>query len=190
MTSTHRGTLRMSRFSFEIKTAPAKFNGVIDPKLCEITKMEVNFDYIVGHGESLAECKANLKPGLTQLKKCDLHFYLSKYAFYQKRIEILGHTVGYNKVRKSVSKVDIIIEIPQPNCTNYAWHGYVLFQLQNGKSPAEQQLERQITIQLDTLKPSKIFKNDIDDIKVRQLSEEDRVQATYYTIPNKTQSFS
>lgn len=111
------------------RVASAKFNRVIDPILCEITKIEENFDYIVIHGESLAECKANLKSGLTQLKKCDLHFYLSKYAFYQKRIEILGDTVGYNKVRKPVSKVEIIIEIPQPNCTNYAWHGYVLVQV-------------------------------------------------------------
>lgn len=112
--STHKGTFRMNRLSFDIKTARAEFNRIVDQILREIPKTESYFDDIVFHGESLAECKANLKSCLSQLKKYDLHLNLTKCTFYQKQIEFLGHTVEYNKVRKSVSKVKAIVEMPQP----------------------------------------------------------------------------
>lgn len=64
----------MNRLSFGIKTAPVEFNGIIDQILYGIPKTESYFDNIVVHGETLAECKANLRSCLFQLNKYDLYF--------------------------------------------------------------------------------------------------------------------
>jgi len=50
----------------------------------------------------------------------------------------------------------------------------------NGKTPAEQYLQRQIRIQLDALKPIKFQKTTVPTQPARQLSVGERVQARYY----------
>lgn len=112
--STHKGTFRMNRLSFGIKTAPAEFNRIIDQILREVPKTQSYFDDIVVHGQSKAECKANLKACLHQLQKYDLHLNVSKCKFFENHIEFLGHTIQFNKVQKSPSKVKAILEMPQP----------------------------------------------------------------------------
>lgn len=112
--STHKGIYRMNRLSFGIKTAPAEFNRIIDQILRDIPKTESYFDDIVIHGESMAECRANLRACLYQLQKFDLHLNVSKCTFFEEKIEFLGHTIEYNKVQKSQSKVTAILKIPQP----------------------------------------------------------------------------
>ena len=54
--STHKGTFKMNRLSFEIKTTPAEFNRIIDQVLREVHKTEAYFDDIIVHGQTLAEC--------------------------------------------------------------------------------------------------------------------------------------
>lgn len=114
--STHKGTFKMNRLSFGIKTAPAEFNRIIDQVLREVPKTESYFDDIVVHGESMAECKANLRACLAQLQKFDLHLNVSKCKFFENQIEFLGHNIQHNRVRKSESKVQAILDMPQPQC--------------------------------------------------------------------------
>ncbi|XP_058983670.1 uncharacterized protein K02A2.6-like [Musca domestica] len=112
--STHKGTFRMNRLSFGIKTAPAEFNRIIDQILREVPKTESYFDDIVVHGETLSECKANLKLCLAQLQKYDLHLNMAKCKFFDNQMEFLGHVIRHNKVQKSPSKVQAILQMPQP----------------------------------------------------------------------------
>lgn len=114
--STHRGTYKMNRLSFGIKTAPAEFNRIIDQILREPPKTESYFDDIVVHGATLEECKSNLRACLTQLSKYDLHLNMAKCKFFEEQIEFLGHTIRHNKVQKSLSKVQAILEMPKPEC--------------------------------------------------------------------------
>lgn len=57
--STHRGTYRMNRLAFGIKTAPAEFNRIMDQILRDVPKTEYYFDDIIVHGTSMDECKEN-----------------------------------------------------------------------------------------------------------------------------------
>ncbi|GBM20264.1 hypothetical protein AVEN_216678-1 [Araneus ventricosus] len=57
--SAHRGTYKMNRLSFGIKTAPAEFNRVIDQILNGLPKTIAYFDDIVVHGKTKDQCSKN-----------------------------------------------------------------------------------------------------------------------------------
>ncbi len=113
--STHRGTYRMNRLSFGIKTAPSEFNRVIDQILQGLPKTMSYFDDIIVHGTTKAECQKNLDQCLQRLKKYDLHLNRNKCSFFQEQIEYLGHVVEFNKISKSPEKVKAIMEMPRPS---------------------------------------------------------------------------
>ncbi|CAL1299051.1 unnamed protein product [Larinioides sclopetarius] len=60
--STHRGTYKMNRLSFGIKTAPAEFNRVIDQILNGLPNTIAYFDDIVVHGHSDQHNAGNVNP--------------------------------------------------------------------------------------------------------------------------------
>ncbi|BES92812.1 Hypothetical Protein NTJ_05622 [Nesidiocoris tenuis] len=113
--TTHKGTYRMNRLSFGIKTAPAEFNRIMDQILREIPKCEYYFDDIVVHGETKEECAENLDACLRQLQKFDLHLNQRKCVFFEEQIDFLGHVVKYNAISKSPKKVAAIMEMPRPS---------------------------------------------------------------------------
>ena len=78
-------------------------------------KTEAYCDDIVVHGQTLSECKADLKACLTQLQQYDLHLKASKCKFLTEQIEFLGHVI--QTIKCKTSKVKAIIEMPQPQCT-------------------------------------------------------------------------
>lgn len=112
--STHRGTYRMNRLSFGIKTAPAEFNRIIDQILKGLSNTIAYFDDIVVHGKTKEECLRNLLACLERLRKYDLHVNSQKCSFFQTRIEYLGHVVENNKILKSPSKVEALIHMRAP----------------------------------------------------------------------------
>lgn len=112
--STHRGTYRMNRLSFGIKTAPSEFNCIINQVLQGVPKTESYFDDIIVHGETLEECKQNLHACLQRLKQKDLHVNRRKCSFFKERIEFLGHVIEYNKISKSPEKVAAIMDMKKP----------------------------------------------------------------------------
>lgn len=54
--STHRGTYKMNRLSFGIKTASSEFNRIIDQVLSGLQGVSSYFDDIIIHGETKEEC--------------------------------------------------------------------------------------------------------------------------------------
>ncbi|GBN76577.1 Retrovirus-related Pol polyprotein from transposon 17.6 [Araneus ventricosus] len=112
--STHRGTYKMNRLSFGIKTALAEFNRVIDQILNGLPKTIAYFDDIVVHGKTKDQCSRNLFACLERLREYDLHWNIKKCTFFQTRIEYLGHVVENNKISRSPSKVEAIIRMQQP----------------------------------------------------------------------------
>lgn len=58
--STHRGTYKINRLSFGIKTAPSEFNRIIDQILSGLKNTMSYFDDIIVYGSTEAECKYNL----------------------------------------------------------------------------------------------------------------------------------
>ncbi|GBL91846.1 Uncharacterized protein K02A2.6 [Araneus ventricosus] len=112
--STHRGTYKMNRLSFGIKTAPAEFNRVIDQILNGLPKTIAYFYDIVVHSKTKDQCSENLFACLERLREYDLHLNIEKCTFFQTRIEYLGHVVENNKISRSPSKVEAIIRMQQP----------------------------------------------------------------------------
>lgn len=111
---THRGTYRMNRISFGIKTVPSEFNQIIDQILREVPKTESYFDDIIEHGTTEEECTTNLIKCLNQLRKFYLHLNRRKCSLFQERIEILGHIIKFNKIFKSPEKITAIRMMPRP----------------------------------------------------------------------------
>lgn len=112
--STHRGTYKVNRLSFGIKTAPSEFNRIINQILHDIPKTEAYFDDIIIHGATKSECMENLSKCLQQLQKYDLHLNKDKCRFFQEEIEFLGHVIKLNQILKSNSKISSITELPKP----------------------------------------------------------------------------
>lgn len=96
--STHRGTYKMNRLSFGIKTAPSEFNRIINQILRDTPKTESYFDDIIVHGRTMEECTTNLKACLSRLREFDIHLNSAKCSFFQESIEFLGHVVEHNKI--------------------------------------------------------------------------------------------
>lgn len=103
--STHRGVFRVNRLSFSIKTAPEKFNKIIDQILQDSPKTEKYIDDIIVYGATKEECKNNLIPCLKRLEKYDLHAHFKECKFFQERVDFLGHTVEQNRIFKSPKKI-------------------------------------------------------------------------------------
>ncbi|KAI5750744.1 hypothetical protein M8J77_000948 [Diaphorina citri] len=113
--STHRGTFRMNRLSFGIKTAPSDFNRI----LCQILKglqgVEAYFDDIIIHGSTREQCLQNLVACLQKLTRYNLHVNKNKCSFLSEKIEYLGHVVEFNKISKSPVKVRAIQDMTSPS---------------------------------------------------------------------------
>lgn len=116
--TTHRGTYRMNRLSFGIKTAPSEFNRILDQLLADLPKTSSYFDDIIVHGATRAECQGNLLKCLERLQENDLHLNFSKCSFFKTEIEYLGYLIRYNEIRKSPSKVTAITKMPRPRNTD------------------------------------------------------------------------
>lgn len=112
--STHKGTFRMNRLSFGIKTAPSEFNQILTQLLRGLTKVEAYFDDIICHGETLGECQKNLIVCLDCLRRNDLHLNKSKCSFFKERINYLGHVISFNKIQKCPTKVQAVARMPRP----------------------------------------------------------------------------
>lgn len=113
--STHRGTYRMNRLSFGIKTAPSEFNRIIDQILQGLPKTLSYFDDIIVHGATKEECRNNLELCFQRLKKYDLHLNKKKCSLFQERIEYLGHIIEFNKISKSPQKIRAVVDMPRPS---------------------------------------------------------------------------
>ena len=75
------------------------------------------------HGKSRAERKLNLKSFLVQLQKYDLHLNVSKYSFFESRIEFLGHTIQFNKIQ-DFKNANTQMRRGYPS---FPWYSYVVF---------------------------------------------------------------
>ncbi|XP_017473895.1 PREDICTED: uncharacterized protein K02A2.6-like [Rhagoletis zephyria] len=112
--STHRGTYRMNRLAFGVKTAPSEFNCILDQILRDLPGTSSYFDDIIVFAKTKQECEEMLTKCLDKLKEYNLHVNRDKCQFYRERIQYLGYTIEYNKITKCPEKVKAIRDIPTP----------------------------------------------------------------------------
>ncbi|XP_018401810.1 PREDICTED: uncharacterized protein K02A2.6-like [Cyphomyrmex costatus] len=115
--STHRGTYKMNRLSFGIKTAPSEFHRILDQILSDLDGITTYFDDIVVSGSTYIECKQRLIACLERLKKYNLHLNQKKCRFFEKKISYLGYIIEENTISKCPNKVKAILEAPKPKNT-------------------------------------------------------------------------
>lgn len=112
--STHRGTYKMNRLSFGIKTAPSEFNRIIDQVLSGLQGVSSYFDDIIIHGETKEECQQRLIETLERLQQYNFHINIKKCDFFKEEIAYLGYIVKNNTIKKDPRKVEAILEAPSP----------------------------------------------------------------------------
>ncbi|XP_054288024.1 uncharacterized protein K02A2.6-like [Macrosteles quadrilineatus] len=115
--TTHRGTYRVHRLSFGIKTAPSEFNRILSQILKGLRTTEAYFDDIIVHGSTIEECSENLQACLQRLSDYNLHVNRNKCSFFQEKIEYLGRVVEFNKISKSPTKILAVQQMPRPSNT-------------------------------------------------------------------------
>ncbi|XP_031334015.1 uncharacterized protein K02A2.6-like [Photinus pyralis] len=111
--STHRGTYKMKRLAFGIKTAPNEFQKFIDTALQGLEGVVSYFDDIVVHANSLQECYNRLVKCLNRLRSLNLHLNPSKCTLFAKKIKYLGHIVSAEGIQKTPEKVEAILNAPR-----------------------------------------------------------------------------
>lgn len=112
--STHKGTYKVNRLNYGIKTAPSEFNRIMHQILHDLPKTVHYFDDIIVHGATLEEAHINLRKLLTRLQEYDLHLNMNKCKFFATKIEYLGHTIQYNSVTQNPQKVQAVTSMPRP----------------------------------------------------------------------------
>jgi len=112
--STHRGTYRVNRLSFGVKTAPGEFHRILGQITIGLKGVITYFDDFLVFGSTLEDCRTNLTACLERLRKFNLHVNKSKCRFFEPKIEYLGYVISNRGIEKSPTKVDAIIKAPQP----------------------------------------------------------------------------
>ncbi|XP_055910432.1 uncharacterized protein K02A2.6-like [Eupeodes corollae] len=112
--STHKGTFKMNRLSFGIKSAPSEFHRILDQILNGLTGVDSYFDDIIVHGESLRECEDNLLKCFQRLQDNDLHINRSKCKFFATKISYLGYLISFKTIAKDPKKVEAILDARRP----------------------------------------------------------------------------
>ena len=112
--STHRGVLLQRRLPFEISSAPAHFQEIMDQLTSDLKGVAVYVDDILVSGASAAEHLDNIRALLQCLQDKGLCCRKEKCLFAQASIEYLGYTLSSNGIVKG-SKVDAVKLMPAPS---------------------------------------------------------------------------
>ena len=112
--NTHRGLFRLNRLPFGIASAPAVWQRAIDTVLSGLAKTKCIIDDIIVTGADDEEHFRNLEAVFARLQAAGLRVNIEKCRFFQDRIEYCGHEVSKDGLRKLQTKVQAIVDAPQP----------------------------------------------------------------------------
>ena len=112
--NTHRGLFRYTRLPFGVASAPAIFQKLMDSILQGIPRVICYIDDILITGVSDQDHLQNLSLVLQQLTKHNIRVKKSKCEFLMPSVEYLGHKVTAEGLHAMESKLDAIVQAPQP----------------------------------------------------------------------------
>uniref|UniRef100_A0A1Y1K0Y3 RNA-directed DNA polymerase n=1 Tax=Photinus pyralis TaxID=7054 RepID=A0A1Y1K0Y3_PHOPY len=112
--NTHLGLFRFTRLPFGITSAPAIFQSVMDNILKDIPSCACYIDDIIISGQTIDECRDNVRKVLEKLQLHNVKVNLSKCHFFQESIECLGHVIDGNGIRPMKAKIDEICSKKPP----------------------------------------------------------------------------
>ena len=110
------GHYEFTVISFGLTNAPATFNRLIqDIFKCQLDKyVLVFFDDILIYSKNEEEHEKQVKEVLSILREHQLYTKMSKCTFFAKKVEYLGFIVSQEGIAVDLTKVQDIIDWPQP----------------------------------------------------------------------------
>ena len=112
--STHKGTYAVNRLYFGVKTAPSIWQRFMDGLIGNLDGTACYFDDIVIGAEDEKTLLERIRIVLKKLEENNLHANLKKCRFFCDAVEYLGHEINAEGIRPLGSKVEAILEAPEP----------------------------------------------------------------------------
>ncbi|XP_048513423.1 uncharacterized protein LOC125501460 [Athalia rosae] len=114
---THKGSFRYKKIPEGIAPAPADVQKKMDECLAGINGTISYIDNIYVTGRTNEEHIKNLEAVCARLQKCGLRVNVDKSKFMQDKLDVLGYAIDKNGLHKSKTKVDAMVNAPQPSNT-------------------------------------------------------------------------
>ena len=112
--NTHKGLYRYTIFPYEIASAPAIFQNVMESLLSDIPGVGIYLDDLLITGKSAEEHDRNDEQVLDKLEKSNMRLKFHKCSFSQDEVRYLGHRINYAGIKPLPDKVRAIAMAPDP----------------------------------------------------------------------------
>ena len=113
--NTHKGLFRYNRLPFGVASAPSIFQNIMDQMLAGIPGAVAYLDDIIITGGNSAEHLSNLQHVFQRIKEYGFRLNKEKCKFLQDQVEYLGFLVNKEGVHTSPTKVQAILDMPEPS---------------------------------------------------------------------------
>ncbi|XP_058809863.1 uncharacterized protein K02A2.6-like [Phymastichus coffea] len=111
---TNKGMFRYNKLTEGVATAPPDCQRKMDECLSSLDGVIAYIDNIYVTGKTDEEHRRNLDLVCKRLQDCNLRLNLSKCFFMKDKLEVLGFVVNKNGLHKAKSKVQAMVDAPQP----------------------------------------------------------------------------
>ncbi|KAJ0169591.1 hypothetical protein K1T71_014776 [Dendrolimus kikuchii] len=116
--NTHRGLFKFTRLVFGLACAPAIFQRTMECVLSGIDGVLCMLDDILISSVDYAEHVQRLHLVLKKLQDVGLTVQKDKCEFFKDQVEYLGYTINKHGLKKSLKKVEAVMNAPVPNNVN------------------------------------------------------------------------
>ncbi|KII65712.1 Transposon Tf2-6 polyprotein [Thelohanellus kitauei] len=112
--NTHRGLFKYTRLPFGLASAPSIWQHAMDQILDRLPMVGCYLDDIIVSGRSREEHCENIKKVFQRLSEYGLKIKKEKCAFFLSELEYCGVVISKEGTRKSLSRVEAIQDMPEP----------------------------------------------------------------------------
>lgn len=112
--STPKGIFKLKRMPFGIKPASSIFQCELEKILCGVENVAVFIDDVVGGGVTIEEMLKTLQETARRLSEAGFTLREDKFDLLLEEIQVLGHIINAEGIKKDKKKVEAILEVRPP----------------------------------------------------------------------------
>ena len=109
------GRFRFLRMPFGLKSAPEVYLHTMSELFGDLQGVIIYFDDFLVTGETMEELQSNLRQVLIRCRQHNLKLQLKKCRFFLQEVPWLGHIIGDGVVKADPSKIETIVNMPEPS---------------------------------------------------------------------------